>query len=230
MSHQKVFLWPRVFWDQKSKAFFNPSTVQVDLYDVPTRLKFNRRDIISISGAPTGSTVVGSGVGGVLQLTIVNDTFFSEPYRMSLMTDGDGSKVALIQFIKIHPSYQRNGITSRILICSARAAHRLGVRQLRLHGLAVSPDESPASDSWSGAPTALTLGCDAVLSSDVRDELPPAMKHARNLREVVEHPDGAAWWNAKPRTLEFFFDPDPQSKCMQILGAYIRRRKIRISQ
>lgn len=114
--------------------------------------------------------------------------------------------------------------------CMAKACTSLRIRVIHAQGLAVTSTSGVSKEDWSGAVTAVALGFDSWLTRGLTDELPASLRHCKTLREVIETSEGAAWWKAEPRALKLFFDTAHDSKCMQVLGAYIRSRKIRISQ
>ena len=220
----------RLFWDKDSREFFNPSTVQVENYAPPAFESFTDRTLVSLTGAPPGSKVMTGDIGGVLDISIVNDTLFDRTRRMSVLRDANKSLVLLTHFVQIKVGFRRRGIFARMLWCMARACSTHGISAIHSQGLAASSESSASKEEWSGAVTAVALGFDGLMLDEWLPTLPEPIRHLRYIREVVDTKIGAKWWEDNPNPLKLTFDPRPGSKSMEILGAYIRRNRIRLSQ
>lgn len=160
----------------------------------------------------------------------MNDLLFEQPLRMSVLSTTDDSYILQAHFVKIELGFRRRGIAARMFWCMARACDKLGIKAIHSHGLAASAKNSDSKEDWSGAVAGVALGFDAQMPDDLIEALPASLQHLRFLRNVIETEVGEKWWKDNPRTLKFTFDPRPGSKSMEILGVYIRRNRIHLSQ
>ena len=217
-------------WDRTSREFFDPATVQVESYKLPPAFTFSSSELISLAGAPENSRILCEDVGGVLDLTVINETLFVNPFRLSLVETSRNERVAFAHFVDVRGRFQKKGIAARMLWSSARACSKFGIGTIRSFGLSTTGQSSDAGKDWSGAVAAVALGFDANLPDCVLHELPSSLRESRSIRELVRTPEGASWWKANPTALEVFFDTSQRSKSMQFLGTYIRNNKIRMFQ
>lgn len=174
--------------------------------------------------------MVTDDIGGVLDVTVINDVLFEEPLRLSVLTDRDESRTVLAHFVELKLGFRRRRISARMFWCMARACNGLDIKTIYSQGLASSDKSSASKKEWSGAVTALTFGFDGQMPDEWLQTLPESLRHLRYLRDVVDTEVGAIWWKANPKPLKLTFDPRPGSKSMEILDAYIRRNNIRLSQ
>jgi hypothetical protein len=114
------------------------------------------------------------------------------------------------------------GVGTRILAHQVRAAQDLGVAWIELDA------EGSYGGTLNGYYTWARLGFNGPISAAVRRQLPPELRDARDVLELVTRPDGAAWWRRHGRGFPGVFDLRPGSLSLLALDAYTQARGIRI--
>ena len=223
-------LLPRFLWDQTSKEFFDPRDVETDPYNLPPDFQISNRDLVSLSGAPKGSKVSCSPSNETIGVFVENNKLFSELFYFTLFKRTDGLWRGHMHLVKIHPNFQRRGITTRMFISCARISPRLGIARFTSHGLHIDASESPTNEQWAGVHASLTLGWNSDLSSEQRQAMPTALRSATTLQDLLSLPGGKEWWNRNPSSLDLYFDTSPGSDCVRRLDVYTKAKGIRISQ
>ncbi len=226
-----TFRTPRILWDKVSRQYFDAKSVRTEVYGLPNDLQLGSVDLVSLSGAPRNSIVQCSGIGGVaINVVVGNEDYFEDPFTLTLTRGNDQTWEAKVHYLRLKRDFRRMGLSARMFACTARAACRLGIAVLRMHGLHIEASQTPTSETWSGVHAALALGWDAWLADRIRDRLPESLRGAQTVRQLLEGDAGRSWWKENPSSLDLFFDATHGSDCMRRLNAYTNSKRIRIGQ
>ena len=114
------------------------------------------------------------------------------------------------------------GVGTRILAHQVRAAQDLSVAWIELDA------EGRHGGTVNGYYTWARLGFNGPIPAAVRRQLPPELRDANDVLDLVTRPAGAAWWRLHGRTFPGVFDLRPGSLSLLALDAYTQARGIRI--
>jgi len=115
-----------------------------------------------------------------------------------------------------HESMQRNGLGLRIFCRQTCQAKALGVRRIE-----VTAGRGRAENGYYTWPR---FGMDGPLPATVTEMLPPGLRSARSVLDLIQSEPGRWWWKAHGCRVDLAFDLSEGSRCWRVFQAYLRSR------
>ncbi len=212
--------------DAISRRWFDPSTVTVAVdQNVPQILA--NEDYIGLSGAMSHSTVHVSFVGGLIQLEVLSPAVRRMIRRIVYDMAAEALSVWNAKFV-IRPEFRGQDLAVRSIVVQARCAANLGFAYLSTYA---AGDISTATainqaEAWSGYYVWPRLGFNAEIPEDVASLLPPELRYATTLIDLVSTARGAQFWFEHGHGLDLKFDLTDRSISWQTLMRYTSERQI----
>ncbi len=166
------------------------------------RLLFRRPltgwEIAGLAGAPEDAAVDVGICGGCLYLEMYQPTTFDYQaiYRLSAAS---GRPVAMIDAFAIRrPWLRRRGLGLRIFCRHLYFARRLGVTQIQ-----ILAGRGPGENGYYTWPR---FGFYGPLPPAVQCRLPPELRSARTVLDLMSSPPGRLWWQSQGGPIPVVFD------------------------
>jgi GNAT superfamily N-acetyltransferase len=158
-------------------------------------------------------------VGDSVQITIGYEGVEGEIAR-GYMIRGDGKKYAENQIFYLDEELRGKGIGARTLVNQVDFLRKAGFEEINLSAHS-SGDDYVGSRVWP------RLGFDAPVTPEIRRILPPEVKDAAYVSEIMWSEAGRAAWDKANFTLDMSFDLNPMSVSSWILEEYARRKRLK---
>jgi hypothetical protein len=202
-------------------ALFNSKRNPVDYWEdrvhEVSRKLFGRRltdqEYASLVGAPFGAKVKVDVFKDTLSIKMIHPLIGSQ--RSVFRSRSDGVLVLRNEHTRAS-SDAPVGLGTAVLARQVRAARSLGIRRISLN--------AGAGGDENGYYTWARLGFNGELDNGVRARLPPHLADVKDLNELMERPDGPAWWKEHGGSTSMSFDLDPQSESSRRHDRYVRER------
>jgi hypothetical protein len=220
----------RFLWDDKSKFFFDPSSVLVETFTFSAKEEFGNSGLISISGAPANSVLLCEDIDNVIEITVLNHKLFESPMVMTIVQDENSDRVLKIKYMRLREAYQNRGIEARMLLTCVKACQKFGFKEIRTKCTFEEDSKLGAAAVRLDWVTAVNLGFDACLPEDYFKSLPNCLSHAHTIKQLLWTSGGMEHWRKNPVSLSLFFDLHSESESMINLSNHIANQKIVIYQ
>jgi hypothetical protein len=177
-----------------------------------------------LAGMPDGATihVVPWEVEGRPAVRLeIHHPWLDGPALRIVYQDQAGRTAVYNEFMRVRDDAP-DGVGTRILMHQVRAARTLGVAYV-----AADAEGSPFG-TLNGYYTWARLGFNGEIPSSVRAKMPPTLRDALDLLDLMDRPGGAAWWKANGRTFYGVFELRDGSRSVKTLDDYTSGRGIAI--
>ena len=173
-------------------------------------------DVMRIFAVPEGSKVWMGGSAKRFQFSIRVPCVL----EYSFFRDSSNRLVA-------HLDAWEQGYGGRVDVMSMLATHvkefrKLGVDVIELSAVEPSSSFNPEAN---GAKVWPRMGFDAPLSANLRSKLPLSLSHATRVSDLMQLPEGVAFWDAHCELVDLTFDLAPDSLSSRFLEAWEQARK-----
>lgn len=118
------------------------------------------------------------------------------------------------------------GVGARLFARQVAALRNSGFEVIDV--LAAGSWQEGQNGGFNGYYTWPRFGYDGALHSDLIPALPPALKDARMMLDVMSTEEGRDWWKKKGRWINLEFDLTEGSRSLQVHEAYLAERKLRL--
>lgn len=174
--------------------------------------------------APNGAFVsIGTDSDGILIDVLESDRlgFLSQ---VRILPDSAGGAILYLDDFRILRRKERGrGIGTRLMKRSIQAAGALEIAALI--GTAERFEKGgKAGEEERGYDALARFGFNAPLSDEIKGFLPPTLRRAEEVADLMETVEGREWWRKNGHGGQFVFDPTAGSRSRQILD---RRREKR---
>ncbi len=172
-------------------------------------------DMAALVGAPNGSQVQAVAMGNHIDIETSHEAFAGH-LRRTLGRDEEGRL-----FLENKTFYLRAGKTglgTAVFAHQVDAARRLGIDYIKAEAV------SPMFHKENGYYVWPRLGFNGPLDGATRASLPPQLAHARDLLDLMQTPEGRAWWKQQGRSVYVRFELDKNSKSSRHLEHYLDKK------
>jgi len=122
----------------------------------------------------------------------------------------------------LKPRYQGSGFGTAAFSDQVRGAFAAGANSIST--MAGKGRLGRGGAAMNGYYTWATLGYDAELSQSFRRRLPPELKSAKTVQDLLETPEGERYWKDNGYMTEMNFDLTPGSPSLKRLNSYLERK------
>ena len=178
--------------------------------------RLRRWEFAGLAGAPDDARVEIGTLAGDLYLEMHHGLPDRYCEFLFVRRAGDGP-VLVNDGLRIHrETMQRNGLGLRIFCRQTCQAKALGVRRIE-----VTAGRGRAENGYYTWPR---FGMDGPLPATVTEMLPPGLRSARSVLDLIQSEPGRWWWKAHGCRVDLAFDLSEGSRCWRVFQAYLRSR------
>lgn len=174
-------------------------------------------ELTGLAGAPDDAVVVlGTWAGGLyLELEQPQTHAYHGVWLVRAVPRGC---LLLNEGLAIHPRrLQGQGVGLRIFERQLRTAQHLGIFQIE-----VSTQRSALDYGYYAWPR---YGCGGPLPSAVLRQLPPPLRGARDVLDLLEAPEGRLWWRQQGSPMQVTFELSRPSRSWRVFERYWSERQ-----
>ena len=114
------------------------------------------------------------------------------------------------------PSMRGKGLGLRVFTKQLHQAKRMGARRID-----TTAGRNPGENGYYTWPR---FGFDAMLPFEIRPSLPPDLRHAQTVLDLMESEEGRTWWRQHGTAIEASFDLADHSRSWQVFQRYRAER------
>lgn len=182
------------------------------------RAIFGRRvglsDLASLGGAGRGAVADIRVVGQAIEVQVFGPGY--RAVRQVYRSAADGRIVVRNLGSDVDRPQQRRGLARELLRREIETAQRLGASEIRA--------EAARGGDLAGYYVWPRMGFDAPIPADLRAILPPGLRRARTLLDLMETEVGREWWREHGRTINVVFDLTRGSRSLAAWRSYRAER------
>lgn len=213
--------------DPLSAAQFNHDYQSISVARGLTLTPEEKVEYARLTGAPDGARIrldkggysgLGSSGGGPIRAEIKHPEYERISERTIDKANGQIHN-DLLKLKKTAP----DGLGTRIFASQVQEAAAQGFKTIVTYA---AGDARQAG--WNGYYTWPRLGYDALLQPWEASRLPPNLRGATTVLDVMATPEGRAWWKANGAGREMTFDLRPGSRSRKTLDAYLAEKNIQL--
>ena len=213
----------------KAKVTYEPRTKQ-EVERIFGR-KLTNRQIASLAGAPDDAKVRVSSYGhGQMTLNVQHPQI--ESMTRTVRRNASGKVIIHNDIFKVKPEFQQSAgkIGLKCFAREAQNAHELGVSHIETYAFRVKGDINPdtGKERWSGYYVWPRYGYEGPIPQRLKGahswhhDLPPELRGATNISELMAHPAGREWWRENGDAFDVEFDLTKGSYSMTTLNKYLQ--------
>jgi len=185
----------------------------------------SHREVPSLMGAPDDAEVSVYAVSGTIEVTVYHENF--KAVRV-IERDSKGNLRIYNKYFSVAIRYQRAGIGADVFARQVENAIKNGVKYIKCY--------AARADDMNGYYTWPRFGYDQSLDTlgytrTMREEITSLFPGANTVLDIMETPEGRAWWKNDGREMEeAVFDLSEGSRSRKVLDSYLKERDARKSQ
>lgn len=190
--------WQEDYRDSVSRRHFNQ---RVSFPDGVPKLRIGGRELTSdeiarLTGAPDGAQIRMERYGGEPTLRISHPFYAHDSKRSFIKTESGGLALSN-DLLMLNKETAPRGLGLRIFATQAQQAKELGFSSIEILA---------ARNAMNGYYTWPQYGANAQLEPGFIEKLPPGLKGATDLQELMKTEAGRAFWKKEGYSVECSFD------------------------
>ncbi|EIC28016.1 phage head morphogenesis protein, SPP1 gp7 [Methylomicrobium album] len=214
----KAFLSSR---DPLTDKYFNGRVEVRDPDGVMPKLGIDAAGAASMMGAPDGSVIELIAVDNAYEFEATGPLLQNAMLR-HLQADVSGL-VMHNDYFALEPAFRKQKIGTRSFAQQVATLATLGVVSIETYAAGSFEEKA-----YNGYYTWPRLGYDAPLTAQDIAALPPELRTARSVLDLMASEAGRAWWQTHGGPREMVFDLSAGSRSRRILQAYLENQGIRL--
>lgn len=174
-----------------------------------------------LTGALDGSKITLDIVDEVSARFTVEHSFFNEPASWEIQQYEPDGSILLTYNIVLKPEHCNKGFGVRMFAHEAYTAKALGLSEIMLQAAGKVNSKYNGYYSWA------RYGFDNDLEQEERDVLPPKLRGALTVQDLMKTVDGRAWWkeNGQTKLMSFCLSETSQ---WNVLESYLVEKGVKL--